>query len=59
MFSTKWSTFAVARVETKLDSAIFANSRANKSSQFWSDYIHNRTQPRSYGHTHFDKFGAD
>ena len=29
MFGTNWSTFAVARV--KLDSASFANSRANYS----------------------------
>ena len=31
MFGTNWSTFAVARVQTKLDSAFFANSRANYS----------------------------
>ena len=31
MFGTNWSTFAVARVKTKLDSASFANSRANYS----------------------------
>ena len=29
MFGTNWSTLAVARVYTKLDSAFFANSRAN------------------------------
>ena len=29
MFGTNWSTFTVARVKTKLDSAFFANSRAN------------------------------
>ena len=31
MFGTNWSTFPVARVEMKLDSASFANSRANYS----------------------------
>ena len=31
MFGTNWSTFAVARVYKKLDSAFFANSRANYS----------------------------
>ena len=31
MFGTNWSTFAVARVKTKLDSVFFANSRANYS----------------------------
>ena len=31
MFGITWSTFAVARVKTKLDSAFFANSRANYS----------------------------
>ena len=31
MFSTNWSTFACAKVQTKSDSAIFANSRANYS----------------------------
>ena len=31
MFSTNWSTFAGARVLTKLNSAFFANSRANYS----------------------------
>ena len=29
MFGTNWSTFVDARVLTKSDSAIFANSRAN------------------------------
>ena len=31
MFGTHWSTFVDARVLTKSDSAIFANSRANNS----------------------------
>ena len=31
MFGTNWSTFVDARVQTKSDSAIFANSRANDS----------------------------
>ena len=31
MFGTNWSTFAVARMSTKLDLASFANSRANYS----------------------------
>ena len=31
MFGTNWPTFAVARVETKLDSIFFANSKANYS----------------------------
>ena len=31
MFGTHWSTFEDARVKTKSDSAIFANSRANNS----------------------------
>ena len=31
MFGTNWSTFVCARVSTKLDSAFFANSRANYS----------------------------
>ena len=29
MFGTHWSTFVNARVKTKSDSAIFANSRTN------------------------------
>ena len=29
MFGTHWSTFVDARVQTKSDSAIFSNSRAN------------------------------
>ena len=31
MVGTYWSTFVDARVQTKSDSAIFANSRANNS----------------------------
>ena len=31
MLGTHWSTFVDARVQTKSDSAIFANSRANNS----------------------------
>ena len=31
MFGTHWSTFVDARVLTKSESAIFANSRANNS----------------------------
>ena len=31
MFGTHWCTFVDARVQTKSDSAIFANSRANNS----------------------------
>ena len=31
MFGTNWSTFAVVRVKTKLDTASSANSRANYS----------------------------
>ena len=31
MFGTNWSTFTHAMVETKSDSADFANSRANNS----------------------------
>ena len=31
MFGTNWSTFAVARVETKLDSIFLEYSRANYS----------------------------
>ena len=31
MFGTHWSIFVDARVQTKSDSTIFANSRANNS----------------------------
>ena len=31
MFGTNWSTFVDARVQTRSDLAIFANSRANNS----------------------------
>ena len=31
MFGTNWSTFVHARVLTKSDSAIYANSKANNS----------------------------
>ena len=56
MFGTNWSTFAVAGVQTKLDSAFFANSRTNysDSSGLIKSIIHNQTHPRSYGHIHFD-----
>ena len=52
---TYWSTFVEPRVYSKSDSAIFANSRANNSRQFWSNYIHNQSHWRSYGHIHFDQ----
>ena len=59
MFGTHWSTLVDPRVQTKSDSAIFANSRANNS---------DRSAPIKYIIEHIQdlivtyiltKFGAD